>query len=558
VLQDAGRRVFASLGARLDPGQRYRPFFALDLSKRAAPVLHHDVWDWIDMTSRTVEGFARLRLLTGTTDARMEESAVRELLLSRQGEDGLLWNGYSDVNNGYGSEVVEVFSQSRGMLALTTWYALSGSAALESVLERMVRALDEMAVREYGTARYPGTQWRGGWLDYTNMPEYAPEGRAKWGLGALVALPLFEYHLRGGSPLARQLASELLAYFADVSGLVAPSGEFHGHVHAEGYAGLASAAVYEAWLTGRDDRLQWANRVYVWIRDHATHYGWFPDAMLLAEKHYWYWYNVPWLPPTCETCALADVIQLAVLLARAGYAEYWDDVERFGRNQLLASQFPDANTFLPREVRDSRGARAMAGSFGSATLPTTLLGHLVTGADPIVEGCCTGSGARALHLLWEHTAEDRPDGLYVHLGFSSSLPAAELVGFEPYEGRREVHLREPRRVLIRLPDAAAPDQAALWVDGVRREPIWRGAYADAGSLGRGQVVALTYPLPTVSDHLEVNRQMLTARWKGSTVLEVLPDGAAPTPYRRTALAETKTPLQPTPDYPLLTRYLRPL
>src|SRR5205807_964473 len=103
-------------------------------------------------------------------------------------------------------------------------------------------------------------------------------------------------------------------------------------------------------------------------------------------------------------------------LARSGYAEYWDDVERFGRNQLLSSQFPPATTFLPQKAWDTPGARAMAGSFGSATLPTTLLGHLVTRAEPVVEGCCTGSGARALHMLWEHTAEDRPDGLWVHLG----------------------------------------------------------------------------------------------------------------------------------------------
>jgi hypothetical protein len=556
LLQEAGERAFASLVARLDPHAAYRPYFALDLGG-AAPVLRHDVWDWIDMTGRTVDGLARLRLLTGISHAQEEEAAIQALLLSRRGADGLLWNGVSTVNGGYGSEVVEIFSQSRGLLALVTWYTLSGNDHLHEVLETAVTALDFVAVKERGTARYPGTQWREGWLDLTNTPEGAPEGRAKWGLGALVALPLLEYHFRTNSPAARRLAEELLAYFVDRSGLVASSGEFHGHVHAEGYAGLATAAVYQARIAGRDDRLRWANRLYQWIRTHSTRYGWVPDAMLLPEQHYWYWYQVPWLPPTCETCALSDVIQLAIVLAQSGYPEYWDDVERFGRNQLLASQFPDTTTFLPVDVRQTPGARALAGSFASATLPTSLLGHLVTGTEPIIEGCCTGSGAKALHLLWEHAVEDRPDGLYVHLGFGSDREAAEVIGYEPYEGRREVRLRAARRVLIRLPDTARSEDAELWVDGTRRDPVWRGAYVDAGYLGAGQVAALRYPLREVTERLEVNRQMLSIHWKGSTVLEVRPSGAIPVPYRRAALVNAATPWQTSPAYPRLATSLSP-
>ncbi len=557
LLQDAGERAFASLVARLDPSAAYRPYFAIDVGGHV-PVLRHAVWDWIDMTGRAVDGFARLRLLTGNTTAQEEEAAVRALLLSRQRRDGLLWNGVATANDGYGSEVVEIFSQSRGLFALSTWYALTGSAQIEAALETAVAGLDAIAVHENGTARYPGTQWRDGWLDYTNTAEGAPEGRAKWGLGALIALPLLEYHFRSGSRGARRLEEALLAYFADQSGLVAPSGEFHGHVHAEGYAGLATAAVYHARLAGREDRLAWANRVYLWIRAHSTTHGWIPDAMLLPEKYYWYWYQVPWLPPTCETCALSDTIQLAIALAQSGYPEYWDDVERFGRNHLLASQFPPAASFLSPAARETPGARALAGSFASATLPTSLYGHLVTGGEPVIEGCCTGWGARALHLLWEHAVEDRPDGLYVHLGFGGDRPAAELVSYEPYQGRREVRLHEPRRVLIRLPQSARRAAAELWVDGQRREPVWRGAYADAGILGPGQVAVLRYPLDEVGERIEVDEKPLAVRWRGDTVLEIRPSGAPPVPYQRQSIARAATPWQALPSYPRLAGRLWPL
>jgi hypothetical protein len=557
LLQEAGERAFASLLARLDVQAGYRPYFALDVSG-PQPLLRHAVWDWIDMAGRAVDGMARLRLLTGLTTGQAEEQAVRALLLGQQGSNGLLWNGPATANDGYGSNVVEIFSQSRGLLGLTTWYTLTGSGVVAAAIEAMVAGLDAIAVRERGTARYPGTQWRDGWLDYTNTAEGDPEGRAKWGLGALVALPLLEYHQRSGSRVARKLAEELLAYFADVSGLVQPSGEFHGHVHAEGYAGLATAAVYQARLADRDDRLLWADRVYRWIRAHSTRSGWFPDAMQLPEQHYWYWYQVPWLPPTCETCALADVLQLAVALATTGFPEYWDDVERFARNHLLASQFPDAAAFLPPAARDVPGARALVGSFASATLPGTLLGHLVTQSDPIVEGCCTGSGARALHLIWEHAVEDRAGALYVHLGFNTERKAAEVLSYEPYEGRREVRLRAPRRVLLRLPEHAPRDEAELWVDQERRDPTWRGNYADVGQLGPGQVVVLRYPLRASTERVEVNREALTVEWKGSTVLDVQPRGAAPVPYRRAHLARASTPWLPPNTYPTLAVRLSPL
>ena len=554
-LQEAGLRAFASLLARLDPAADYRPYFALDLGG-VVPVLKHDVWDWIDMAGRLVDAFARLRLLTGTTAGEEQEAAVRALLLARQGDDGLLWNGPAPDGQ-YASNTVEIFSQSRGLLGLNTWFAVTGSAAIEDAIEHAVRGLDAIAVHENETARYPGTQWRDGWLDYTNTPEGAPDGRAKWGLGALVALPLMEHYARTGSPAAGALARKLLAYFADRSGLVAPSGEFHGHVHAEGYAGLATAAVYEAQLDGREDRLHWAQRVYAYIRANATAYGWVPDAMNLGEQHYWYWYQVPWLPPTCETCALADVLQLAIALAESANPAYWDDVERFARNHLLASQFPDDLTFLPPAARDTPGARALAGSFGSATLPKSLLGHLYTGGEPIIEGCCTGSGARALHLVWEHAVTDRAGELWVHLGFSGARPAAEIVGYEPYEGRREVRVHTPRHVFVRLPGHVRREEVQLWIDGKRRDVRWVGGYVDAGLLDAGQIAALRYPLAGRSERGEVNREEQVVDWKGDTVLEVRPAGSAPVPYRRAHLARARLVWQPAPRYPALSVALSP-
>ena len=219
-----------------------------------------------------------------------------------------------------------------------------------------------------------------------------------------------DYHALSGSRRARKLGDALLAYFVDRSGLVAPSGEFHGHVHAEGYAGLATAAVYQARVAGRDDRLA-LGRARVRLDPRPR------DALRLVARRHGYrraallvLVPVPWLPPTCESCALTDVIELAIALASTGYPQYWDDVERFARNHLLACQFPIPGGFLPPAAQSTPGARALAGSFASAYAAEQLLGYLVTGTEPLIEGCCSGSGARALHMVWEHAVEDRRMG----------------------------------------------------------------------------------------------------------------------------------------------------
>ena len=49
------------------------------------------------------------------------------------------------------------------------------------------------------------------------------------------------------------------------------------------------------------------------------------------------------------------------------------------------------------------------------------------------------------------------------------------------------------------------EEAELWVDHVRREPVWRGAYADAGQLGAEQLVVLRYPLRLETEPLELGR-----------------------------------------------------
>jgi hypothetical protein len=146
----------------------------------------------------------------------------------------------------------------------------------------------------------------------------------------------------------------------------------------------------------------------------------------------------------------------------------------------------------------------------------------------VVEGCCSASGARALHLVWEHGAAREADELHVHLGLTRETPWAGVVNHEPVQGRLDVRLREALRLRLRAPSWLPPEQAALTVDGAQRPLVLEGPYVVLDSLPAGSQVSLHYPLTERVEGFTVDEKTTLAYWRGGLVIDVLPDeGPAP-------------------------------
>lgn len=136
----------------------------------------------------------------------------------------------------------------------------------------------------------------------------------------------------------------------------------HGNLRT--LVGAADYALYahDPVLFSRVDAL------YRYVRAEGTRFGFLPEV--IGRKG-----DIV----SCETCALMDFLGVAVTLANHGHPEYWGDVERMLRNQLLESQIvdtswlkpgnqPDTGQFTWREV----GSR-MAGGYSGWTSPTHIL-----------------------------------------------------------------------------------------------------------------------------------------------------------------------------------------
>jgi DUF1680 family protein len=517
LFEAAARRAQDGLLARLNPAAAYRPRFLLDLNGEGARLVHDDYWDGVDLAGRTIDALIRLRRIVGGT-ASDAELQVRNYFLARQGDLGLFHGEGDDA-----TAVADSFSQSRALLGLTTLFASTGDAEIETRLHGLIDGLAQIAVSEEDYSYFPGRAYRGAWLDYGLMKEEAYDHLDNYGYASQVALPLMEYHALAGHRPALDLAGRLLRHFVGHSGLVDGEGRFVGETHAAGYLGMGIAAVRYGVATGDESYVAWADRLYRWVRANSSEFGWVPGPLGLGPSYFARWYDAP-QRRTCETCSLADMLNLAILLAARGHPEYWDDVERYARNQLLQNQFGSAEAVLSAEACEHVPPdvqRALAGAWESFALPYRLLAR--PDDRRFVEGCCSGAGARALSLIWEHGLEQRGPVLYAHLGLSRGGPLATVTSHEPAAGRLDVVPRADTALRLRVPSWATPDSVTVWIDGVERDAPWEGGYVVVDAVPAGSRVSLRYGLAERTEAFTVNDETTLAHWRGGTVVDVDPD-----------------------------------
>jgi hypothetical protein len=277
--------------------------------------------------------------------------------------------------------------------------------------------------------------------------------------------------------------------------------------------------------------------IYRYVRSEGTRFGFLPEVVgrqgdIVAT----------------ETCALMDFIGLAVTLANHGHPEYWGDVERVVRNQLIESQArnlswlkssparPDTEQFTWRDV-----AGRMEGGWAGWSSPTHLLaacetlGHHWGGPElhdktRAFQNCCGGSGIHALFIAWKNAARFEKGTLSVNLHIDKLLPQAEIRGFQPFKGLLTIQIKEACAVRVRIPDFVEPKGMAVDVNGAKMQPRVFGNYLELGNRAQGDTIRVTYPLPLTTEEAEIGNPgfrhyRYRVTWKGDTVVRMEPLGS---------------------------------
>jgi hypothetical protein len=501
------REAVSCITNRIDPSAGYRPWFAVDVKNWTPTKLRHDVWDIGDMSGRFLEGLVLSRnMIEPTPEALLAEQRIRTYLNSQLGSDGL-------VTHADGKGPDHMFSQGSALYGLVTDYDARQDPALRGRIAALIAGLDRHARHE---------------ADYLLFPDVATPIAPCAHMAAYQVLPIVRFYELSGDGAALQYAERLSRWAFCHDPTVTAEGvitktAWEGHLHAwmDTYSGIIRCARAGKGLDRREVVTR-SQKLYEWVKQNYTSpYGWVADSVGSE---------------TCETCTISSAIRLALELIKEGHTEYWNDIERFVRNQVVENQFRDVDHL---GIQDPLTARGLKGAFESYAAPNTLIAV----QDGTIEGCCINGGIRCLFLAYQNTIHETAEAVRINLLLSHATPSVETVSYLPHEGRFELYPKSAKTIWVRCPDWLNPDTVTL--DGPTGlhhsvEPSTQSLRISGARPGTR--IVMTFEPRQQSTTSVVAAKKYNVNWRGDTVLQLTPAGKPYPLYQRDSLARSVAPV----------------
>src|SRR5919198_3695214 len=312
------------------------------------PRADHGLWDCGDGSGRHIDALtlARTMVRAGSPAAVPDrgEMQLEGWMLRLLGDDGLSWLPEEPwatpwepqlmlVDWQPGSHVAEISWAQRGtLMGLISRYLYTSEERYLHLAERMVDGLLRAAVLHPDGLLFPEGYYRpDGWRYHEpNLHPCLEE------YNAAVALPALRlYEITGYEP-ALALAAGLTSLALRHTQGYLPDGQFRpasdniaSHFHTR--SNFILSVLKLGLVLGRREYVAWARQSYEHARTWGTDFGWFPEG--LGMRH-------------GEICCTTDMIEIALMLGRHVDRRYYADAERFGRNNLLESQFLSLDRLL--------------------------------------------------------------------------------------------------------------------------------------------------------------------------------------------------------------------
>jgi hypothetical protein len=415
-------------------------------------------------------------------------------------------------------------------MALLTWYQETREDRIKQHIDHLIHGLWDIAIKKDRYCYYP--QPAGGPKENLSELLYESGGwqtdKEPIGTGAMCACgpvirPIVQYLEMGHqNEVALRLCEGMSNYIVYRANDFESDGSFQGHFHSR--VATAAAILKYGLYVSRMDLVEWAKKVYQYARSIGTRFGWFPEVV----GH-----------DACETCGITDMIDLAIMLAEAGWEEHWDHAEIYGGNQLFQSQFANMEwvektpkwdqaeivRFFDNRLQDKHKytrdnvAEILRGGFSGGSAPNDIVdarrGHWMM-------GCCNAHGVHGLYLLWHHAVQKRKRGVFINLLFTRAAPWVDVHSYLPFEGKVTVKIHKAPTVFIRVPRSVP--RKDVNVDCAGKAWMWVGMYVRISDLKPNDRVTVSYPLMEEEETVSVLRDTYQIRWRGNTVISIDPPG----------------------------------
>ena len=416
-----GLETFMRLGVKhmenlVDPaGQTY---FDVFMTRPAEAV--HDWPDFVDLPSRYLEAAVMARQMLGVKVAT--EDLLKGRFLSTFETDELARR----PETSYSRAGMYIGEQALALRTLNTLFMDNHETSIAERIEELVDGLNDLV---------------------SKVDDYALHG-SPGNLGICFAVrPLVQSWILLGYPPALDLGGRLVRGLMEHSNEFGAEGNYsgHNHIHLGALAGVLSYAL----TTNNSELVARAVKCFDFAMSISTNFGFVPELPGRMDDLI-----------ACETCAIMDYLDVAILLARYGHPQYWDVVEKVTRNHLLESQIKDGSWLSKIPYREDTDrilykdvGQKVIGAFAGWSSPNHLLAYeeeigtswnwckdesqypYYFGKIRALQNCCAGSGLRAIFQVWKNIAYFQGDDLYVNLHIDKRIPGLTMTGYQPYEGK---------------------------------------------------------------------------------------------------------------------------
>jgi DUF1680 family protein len=533
TLELTGRAELAihHMTSNVDPRLNYTPYFYLNM-KGTPPACSHEPWDWGDVAGRYVDALVSLRQMTGSRTGINIEENLKDLLVSSINKDnGLTYRFKTPWSN----HEAGMFDQGRTLSAFLSCFMATGSRKYLNLAANMIDGLWGIAVHihekqeGYSFCYYPySTYLKDGW-DAGEIAEPTCYG------GGSTILPVVKFYEITGSQRARELAQRLINFIVFESKVFDEKGGFlppdlipdrpHFHSKSLTFLGILKFASLE----NRQDLFIWGKKAYDWACKWGTSFGWFPEGVG-SQNHE----PTPW----SETCCTIDMIESAILLAKNGFPEYWNHVERFARNNLMESQIVDVGWIQEKsrvKKRDTKRTcfkgtpEMMLGGFVGRSKPHDLI------ADGFQMACCCGAGARGLYQVWDNAAWGGKDALHVYLLLNKRFPHGEIQSHLPHEGKVLLKNVKANCLYLRMPDWLSGESVSVFCNGKEYPSKMGNSFLHVPSFNTGSTIEVRFPMKTLQKTEKIQKWVFDILWRGDTILRMNPSGDNVPLYQRESM-----------------------
>ena len=570
TLDLAGRAGLAVNGMvePTDPESDYRVYWKVSF-RFNPPVMYHDVAD-TGITIKFMDALPRLRIMSGSEQGLHVEQIWKESLLRMIGPDGMVYTPLEGLpylrtgNQSFdGEQLVNQQVNGLALGAATTFSVLDDKDFWEPIGRGIAQGLGRLAVSTGDMAYLP--QW-----NYHAREEGDPSKPAPLGTFAAYAMwpgrRLIYFYRNSGHEPSLELAGKLCRYVIRRGQYFGPNYEFqrdnpdpngprYGVAHFHHHAMTILTCLEHGLAAGDEETLQFAVKAFPAAVSHGESMtGFFPESTLPERQ-------------TCELCEVGDMVRIAVRMAEAGLGDsYWDDADRWTRNQLAEGQFLRHDWIHRLHVGDppsdlacdefpmctDRVGQRNLGAFAGWQSPNDWVEFSSTRYDPAspkiqrlgyVQGimhCCTANAARGLYDVWRNVVHTEGNEVKVNLLFNYASDAVDVDSHIPYVGQVDLRVKRDCRLSVRIPAWVELDQVVCRVGQALGNITYYGRYAVVGQVQAGDNVTMVFPIAERTDLVTIAHQWYHLVRKGHDVVCIDPPGRLCPLYQRDHYRESVT------------------